>query len=55
MITVQKEGKIRPRTGHEDPKRDQMYSSTRSLTSALDVGKWLIPRSGPFAPRKETQ
>jgi len=25
-----------PRTGHEGPKREQRYSSTLSLTSALD-------------------
>jgi hypothetical protein len=30
------------------------YSSTVSLTSALDGGGWLTPRPGRFAPRKET-
>jgi len=28
--------KVHPRTGHEGPKEKQMYSSTLSLTSALD-------------------
>ena len=28
--------KIRPRTGHEGPERDYSFSSTLSLTSALD-------------------
>jgi len=30
-------GKVRPRTGHEGPEGEQRYSSTLSLTSALDV------------------
>ena len=29
-------GKILPRTGHEGPEGEQMYSFTLSLTSALD-------------------
>ena len=29
-------GKVFPRTGHEDPEREQMYSSTLPSTSALD-------------------
>ena len=29
-------GKARPRTGHEGPEGEQRYSSTPSLTSALD-------------------
>ena len=29
-------GKIHPRTGHEGPAGEQMYSSTVSLTSVLD-------------------
>ena len=31
-------GKDHPRTGHEGPEGEQMYSSTLSLTSALDGG-----------------
>jgi hypothetical protein len=29
-------GKVRPRTGHEDPEGELRYSYTLSLTSALD-------------------
>jgi hypothetical protein len=29
-------GKVYPRTGHEDPEGEQKYSSTFSLTLALD-------------------
>jgi hypothetical protein len=29
-------GKVHPRTGHEGAEGEEMYSSTRSLTSALD-------------------
>ena len=45
-------GKGHPRTGHEGPEVQQMYSSTISLTSALDVGGWSTPRPGHFAPGK---
>jgi len=31
-------GKYHARTGHEGPEGEQRYSSTLSLTSALDVG-----------------
>ena len=31
-----KKGKVRPRTDHEGPEGEQRYSSTLSLTSALD-------------------
>jgi hypothetical protein len=48
-------GKVRPRAGHEGPEGDQTYSSTFSLTSALDEGGWLTPRPGLFTPGKETQ
>jgi len=40
-------GKVHPRTGHEGPEVEQRYSSTLSLTSALDGG-WVVnatPRS----------
>ena len=33
----------------------QKYSSTLSLTSALEWGVWLKPRSGWFTPGKETR
>jgi hypothetical protein len=32
-----------------------MHSSTLSLTSALDRGGWLTPRSGCFTPGKVTR
>jgi len=34
-------GKVRPRTGHEGPEWGKRYSSTISLTSAVD-GVWLV-------------
>jgi len=33
-----KKSVVRLRTGHEDPEEEQRYSSTLSLTSALDGG-----------------
>jgi len=33
----------------------QRYSSTLSLTSALDEGGWLTARPGRFTPGKETR
>ena len=45
--------KINPRTGHEDPEREQMYSSTFPSTSALDGGGWSKPRTGRFTPGKD--
>ena len=35
-IHVKGKGKVHPRTGHEGPEREYRYSSTLSLTSALD-------------------
>ena len=44
-------GKVHPRTGHEGPQGEQRYSSTLSLTSALDgVGANATPR--PLYPRE---
>jgi len=46
-------GKVHPRTGHEDPGVGYKYSSTLSLTSALDEGGCLLnvtPR--PLYPRE---
>jgi hypothetical protein len=36
VTTVSGKGKVRPRIGHEGTQGEQMYSSTLSLTSALD-------------------
>jgi hypothetical protein len=46
-------GKVHPRTGHEGPERKKRYSSTLSLTSALDEGGWSTPRPGHFTPGKD--
>ena len=35
-----------PRTGHADPEGEYRYSSTLSLTFALDVVGWSTPRLG---------
>jgi hypothetical protein len=52
VVVVQKvrgKGKGHPTSGHEGPK-GQKYSSTPSLTSALDGGRWSTPRPGRFTP-----
>jgi hypothetical protein len=46
-------GKFHPLTGHEDPEVELRYSSTLSLTSALDGGGWSKPHPGHFTPGKE--
>jgi hypothetical protein len=43
------EGKAHPRTGHESPEVEK-YSSTLSLTSALDAGGWSTPRPVALPP-----
>jgi hypothetical protein len=52
FITVRK---VHHRTGHEGPEWDMTYSSSLSLTLALDGGGWSAPRPGCFVPRKETR
>jgi hypothetical protein len=42
-----------PRTGHEGSEGECRYSSTLSLTSALDVGGWSTPRPGRFTSGKD--
>jgi hypothetical protein len=46
-------GKVQPIAGHEDPEGEQRYSSTLSLTLALDRGGWSTPRAGRFTPGKD--
>ena len=46
-------GNIHPRTGHEGPEKEQMYSSTLPSTSALDGGGWSTPLPGRFTPGKD--
>ena len=50
-----KKGQVRPRRGHKSPEGVQKYSSTLFLTSALDGGGWLAPRSDRFNPGKKTR
>ena len=50
---VKGKGKVRPRTGHEGPEREQMYSSTLPSTSALGGDGWSTPRPGRFTPGKD--
>jgi hypothetical protein len=45
-----KKGKVRPRKGHQGPERENNYSFTLSLTSALDGGGWSTPCRGRFIP-----
>ena len=49
---VEGRAKGHPRTGHEDAKREQRYSCTLLLTSALDEGGWTPPH-GRFTPGKD--
>jgi hypothetical protein len=46
-------GNVCPVTGHEGPEGEYTYSSTVSLTSAVDGGGWLTPRPGRFTLGKE--
>ena len=48
-------GKVHSVTGHEGPEDEQRYSSTLSLTSALDWGGCSTPRPGRPTPGKETR
>ena len=46
--------KLLPRTGHEGPEGEQMYSSTLPSTSALDRGGWSTPHPGRFTLGKDS-
>ena len=46
-------GKFHPGTGHAGPEGEQTYSSTLSLTSALDGGGWSMLHTDRLAPRKD--
>jgi len=46
-------GKVHPRTGHEGPEREQMYSSILPSTSALDGDGWQTSRPSRFTPGKD--
>ena len=43
------------RNGHEDPDREQRYSSTFSSTLALDLCGWPKPRPSSFTTGKGTR
>jgi hypothetical protein len=46
--------KFHPKTGHEGPEGEYGYSSTLSLTSALDGSGWSTPLPGRSTPEKAT-
>ena len=48
-----RKGKSLPRTGHEGPEGEQMYSSTLPSTSALDGGGWSTSGPGRFTLGKD--
>jgi hypothetical protein len=48
-------GKVHPRTGREGQDGELKYSSTLSLTSALDGGQLSTPRPCRFTPGKAIQ
>ena len=45
------DGKVYPRTGHKRPEGEWIYSSTISLTSALDGNGLSTQSPGSFTPR----
>ena len=49
---VKGKGKVHPRTAHEGPEGEQMYSSTLPSTSVLDGGGCSTTRPGRFTPGK---
>jgi len=53
IIVYKSKGKARPRAGHKGPEGEWRYSSTLSLTLALDGGGWSTPRPGRFTPGKD--
>jgi len=59
LVTQQlckKSSEVHPRTGNEGPEGEQVYSSTLSLTSAIDGvdgQRHATPRHGRFTPGKE--
>ena len=53
LTTCNSKCKGHPRKGHECPEVEQSYSSTLSLTSALDVGGCSTVCFDRFSPRKQ--
>ena len=50
LVVRRGKGKGVPRTGHEGPEGEKMYSSTLPANSALDGGGLSTPRSSRFTP-----
>jgi hypothetical protein len=50
-----KKTKVHATTGREGPEKEQTYSSTLSLTSALDVGRWSMPPPRLLCSREGAQ
>jgi hypothetical protein len=48
LVMLLVNSKVHPRTGHEGPEGEQMYSSTLTSTSALDGSGWSTPLPGHF-------
>jgi hypothetical protein len=53
-VTDKNKSKVHPITCHKGTEGKQRYSSTLSLTLALDEGWWLMPHPGHFTPGKES-
>jgi hypothetical protein len=51
-VCIHGKGKVHPRTGHEGPQMERRYSSTLSLTSALD-DEWVVNASPQLLYRPE--
>ena len=54
-ICVEGKAKVHPRTGHEGPEGEQMYSSTLTSTSALDLGWMVNDTTQPLYPPVRTR
>jgi hypothetical protein len=54
-LSLQNKGKAHPRTGHEGPEGEERYTSTLSLTSAVDEVGWLKSRPGCYTTGKENR
>ena len=55
MVKVKVRINFTPNMPLETQREEERYSSTRSLTSALDGGGWSMPRPGRFVPKKENR
>jgi hypothetical protein len=51
-VSYKKQSKFHPRSGHEGPDEEYRYSSSLSLTSALNGAGCSTPRIGRFTPRE---